>query len=93
MQDLCVLECRELKDQYVEAAAACSLGCVYQAMGESERALEFHQLDLRCARDLNQHPLLMRAYGSTLFHSFYYAFLLTRVKNYCLSTCTKFCTS
>jgi tetratricopeptide (TPR) repeat protein len=38
-----------LKAYQCEGEAACGLGGVYQNMGEYEKALEYHQMDLQIA--------------------------------------------
>ncbi len=40
---------QDMGDQMGEGDAACGLGGVYQQMGEYEKALQFHQLDLQVA--------------------------------------------
>lgn len=41
---------REQSDKLGEGDACCGLGGVYQQMGEYERAIEFHQKDLKTAQ-------------------------------------------
>ena len=55
---------QDMGDQMGEGDAACGLGGVYQQMGEYEKALQFHQLDLQVA-EITSNPTCQCEYCSS----------------------------
>lgn len=53
-----------MSDRSAEADAACGLGTVYQQMGDHQRALKYHQMDLDIAEETNNMASQGRAYGN-----------------------------
>ena len=51
-----------------EGDAACGLGGVYQQMGEYEKALQYHQLDLQLA-EMTSNPVCQCKYLLTILDS------------------------
>ncbi|KAL1418608.1 hypothetical protein MTO96_005643 [Rhipicephalus appendiculatus] len=51
-------------DPSVRGDAACGMGAVYQAMGDYDQALHWHQIDLEIAEETNNMAAQGRAYGN-----------------------------